>query len=111
MKAQRKYSQEKVTTGVQGVTSGQKESKRAKKAFLDHIIDQKRLIKGFRLEISKIKSQKKKHNANTARKKSLQGFMGSQVANKGQKGSKRPSERFFHHISDVIQRHMQTSNE
>ena len=61
MKAQHKYSQEKVTTGVQGVTSGQKGSKRAKrakKAFLDHIIDQKRLIKGFRLKISKIKLQK-----------------------------------------------------
>ena len=61
MKAQHKYSQEKVTTGVQGVTSGQNGSKRAnraKKAFLDHIIDQKRLIKGFRLKISKIKFEK-----------------------------------------------------
>ena len=56
MKAQRKYSQEKVTTGVQGVTSGQKGSKRAnraKRAFLDHIIDQKRIITGFGLKISK----------------------------------------------------------
>ena len=61
MKAQRKYSQEKVTTGAQGVTSGQKgakRAKRAKKAFLDQIIDQKRLIKGFRLKIGKIKLQK-----------------------------------------------------
>ena len=31
MKAQRKYSQEKVTTGVQGVSSGQKGSKMDKK--------------------------------------------------------------------------------
>ena len=56
MKAQLENSQKEVTTGVRGVTSGQKGSKRAKrakKAFLDHIIDQKRLIKGFRLKIGK----------------------------------------------------------
>ena len=63
MKTQRKYSQEKVPTEVDGVTSGQKGSKRAKrakKAFLDHIIDQKRLIKGFRLKIGtkKIKNER-----------------------------------------------------
>ena len=42
MKAQRKWNQEKIHTGVQGVTSGRKGSKRAKrakKAFLDHVID------------------------------------------------------------------------
>ena len=62
MKAQRKYSQEKVPTEIDGVTSGQEESKIGKKgkkkAFLDHIIDQKRLIKGCRLKISKIKLKK-----------------------------------------------------
>jgi len=61
MKAKRKYSQIKVTTGVQGITSGQKGSKRAKrakKAFLDHSIDQKRLIKGCRLKFSEIKFEK-----------------------------------------------------
>ena len=62
MKTQSKYSQEKVPTEVDRVTSGQKGSKMGKKgkkkAFLDHIIDQKRLIKGFPLKISKIKLQK-----------------------------------------------------
>jgi len=56
MKAQLENSQEKVTTGAQGVTSGQKGSKRAnraKRAFLDHIIDQTRLLK-----ISNIKFRK-----------------------------------------------------
>ena len=39
--------------GSQVAREGQKWAKRAKKAFLDHIIDQKRLIKGFRLKIGK----------------------------------------------------------
>ena len=44
--------------GSQVARKGQTWTKRAKKAFLDHIIDQKRLIKGFRLKISKIKFEK-----------------------------------------------------
>ena len=61
MKAQLENSQKEVTTGAQGITSdlkGSKRAKRAKNAFLDHIIDIKRLIKGFRLKISKIKFNK-----------------------------------------------------
>ena len=44
--------------GSQVARKGQTWTKRAKKAFLDHIIDQKRLIKGFRLKISKMKFEK-----------------------------------------------------
>ena len=58
MKAQRKYSQEKVTTGVQGVTSGQKGAKRGKSAFLEHIIDQKRIIRGVGLKTNKAEIEK-----------------------------------------------------
>jgi hypothetical protein len=54
MKAQLENSQEEVTTGAQGVTSGQKGPERAKKnkkgpkgPFKQHITDQKRLLTVF----------------------------------------------------------------
>ena len=93
MKAQRKYSQEKVTTGVQGVTSGQKGSnraKRAKKAFLDHIIDHKRLIKGFRLKISKIKLKKNTTQVQPGKSpyRGSRGHKWPERVKKGKKGQK-----------------------
>ena len=54
--AQGKYSQEKVPIEVDRVTGGQKGSKigkTGKKGLFGPIIDQKRLIKGFRLKIGK----------------------------------------------------------
>ena len=95
MKAQLENSQEKVTTGAQGVTSGQKGSKRAnraKRAFLDHIIDQKRLIKGFRLKISKITITKIKAQRTYSQEKvptevdrATSGQKGSKIDKKGKK--------------------------
>ena len=61
MKTQRKYSQEKVLQrliGSQVARKGQKGAKKGQKGLLDHIIDQKRLIKGFGLKISKVKIEK-----------------------------------------------------
>ena len=96
MKEQLENIREEVTTGAQGVTSGQKGPKRAKrgkKAYLDHIIDQKRLIKACRLKLSKIKLENESTTQVKPGKSPYRGSRGhkwpERVKN-GHKGQKRP---------------------